>query len=131
MWRALLWMGMLILPAARGARAGESAEWTCPDHYQVHAGLNVDFPDHGLKRSFWVYPPENAHGPAPVWMPLTGTVESTNENLTVARSGENAVLAKQGFMVIGPVRQCANGDPAYRGQACNGLGSDGWTWWPW
>ncbi len=105
--------------------------WRCPDGYQVHAGLNTGFPSAGLVRSFWVYPPENAKGAAPVWVPLTGTVESTDQNLTSPRSGANALLARQGIMVIGPVRQCANGDAAYAGQACNGLGEDGWTWRPW
>ncbi|WP_372784629.1 hypothetical protein [Phenylobacterium sp.] len=113
--------------------AGPAApvRWECPHGYQVHEGLNVDFPHDGLKRSFWVYPPSEGGGPAPVWVPLTGTVESTNQNLTSPRSGANALMAKQGFMVIGPVRQCAEGDAAYRGNRCDGLGSGGWTWKPW
>jgi poly(3-hydroxybutyrate) depolymerase len=93
-----------------GALAGPAAAavaWQCPDGYQVHEGLNVDFPHKGLKRSFWVYPPREDASPAPVWVPLTGTVESTNDNLTSARSGANALMAQRGFMVIGPVRQCA------------------------
>src|ERR1700722_18416154 len=117
-----------------GAFAGPAAAavaWQCPDGYQVHEGLNVDFPHKGLKRSFWVYPPREDASPAPVWVPLTGTVESTNDNLTSARSGANALMAQQGFMVIGPVRQCAEGDPAYSGPRCNGLGADGWIWKPW
>ena len=121
---------MLVVAWAASA-APASALWNCPNGYQVHAGLNVGFPHRGLKRSFWVYPPENASGPAPVWVPLTGTVESTDDNLTVARSGANALLAKQGIMVIGPVRQCADGDASYRGPKCNGPGSDGWSWKPW
>lgn len=119
---------------ACGALAGPAAAavaWQCPDGYQVHEGLNVDFPHKGLKRSFWVYPPHDDASAAPVWVPLTGTVESTNDNLTSARSGANALMAQQGFMVIGPVRQCAEGDPAYAGPRCNGLGADGWIWKPW
>ncbi len=104
---------------------------SCPPGFSVHAGLNTGFRVGGLDRSFWVYPPEGARGPAPVWVPLTGTVESTDDNLTVPRSGANALLARQGIMVIGPVRQCAHGDPAYRGPACDGPGEDGWAWRPW
>ena len=32
--------------------------------------------------------------------PLTGTVESTNDNLHAARSGANALMAEQGSIVI-------------------------------
>lgn len=109
--------------------------WECPDGYEVKEGLNVDFPHKGQKRAFVVYPPENApenaDRPAPVWVPMTGTVESTTDNLTVPRSGANALLAKHGYMVIGPVRVCANQDPDARAPACNGPGSDGWNWNPW
>ncbi len=107
--------------------------WSCPDGFQVHAGLNRNFPWAGLSRSFVVYPPEGRSGnaPAPVWAPLTGTVEATQDNLTVPRSGANALLAKQGVMVIGAVRQCADGDASYRGPKCDGPGHDGWTWTPW
>jgi poly(3-hydroxybutyrate) depolymerase len=125
---AAMALGLLALPSASVAA---TVRWGCPDNYQVHEGLNVDFPHEGIKRSFWVYPPTDGASPAPVWMPLTGTVESTNANLTVSRSGANALMARQGFMVIGPVRQCADGDPAYTGARCNGRGSDGWIWRPW
>lgn len=111
--------------------AAAAAAWECPDGYQVKAGLNTGFPHAGMRRAFWVHPPETGSGPAPVWVPLTGTVESTVDNLTVARSGANALMARQGFMVIGPVRQCAEADAAYRGQACNGPGKGGWNWTPW
>ena len=113
------------------AASGAAVKWECPAGFEPKAGLNVDFPHEGMRRSFWVYPPETGSGPAPVWMPLTGTVESTVDNLTVARSGANALMAKQGFMVIGPVRQCAEGDAAYRGPKCDGVGKGGWTWTPW
>ncbi|HET9159325.1 MAG TPA: hypothetical protein VFN88_01820, partial [Caulobacteraceae bacterium] len=32
---------------------------------------------------------------------------------------------------IGPVRACANQDPALKAGACNGVGHDGWNWNPW
>ena len=107
------------------------ATWRCPDGYKVHAGLNTDFPSDGAKRAFIVIPPTSGHGPAPVWVPLTGSVESTNDNLYVERSGANARLADQGFMVIGPMRQCASQDPSVSAGACNGPGHDGWNWNPW
>jgi poly(3-hydroxybutyrate) depolymerase len=105
--------------------------WECPSEYEVKEGLNTDFPHNGLKRAFVVYPARNAVGPAPVWVSLTGSVESTNDNLTVPRSGANSLLADKGYMVIGPVRACANQDPNVRGQGCNGPGSNGWNWNPW
>src|SRR5689334_14291962 len=102
------------------ASAKPQVEWQCPAGYEVKAGLNTDFPHKGLKRAFVVYPPDDAPGntqrPAPVWVPLTGTVESTNDNLTVERSGANAELAHHGYMVIGPVRVCSEQDPNARTQ---------------
>jgi hypothetical protein len=58
-------------------------------------------------------------------------VESTDDNLYVARSGANARLADHGFMVIGPVRECADQDPKLEAGVCNGPGHDGWNWNPW
>ncbi len=113
------------------APVSSAATWTCPAGYQVHAGLNTDFPSDGAKRAFVVVPPKHADGPAPVWVPMTGSVESTNDNLYIERSGANAKLADQGFMVIGPVRACAYQDADLRAGVCNGPGHDGWTWNPW
>jgi poly(3-hydroxybutyrate) depolymerase len=104
---------------------------TCPSGYQIKPGLNVDFPIEGTRRAFVVVPPVNLDKPVPVWVPLTGTVESTNDNLHLARSGANARMADQGFMVIGPVRSCADQDPDLRAGACDGPGIGGWNWRPW
>lgn len=103
----------------------------CPDGYVVKAGLNTGFPHKGLQRAFVVHPPADLSRPAPVWVPLTGTVESTTANLSIPRSGANALMAQEGFLVIGPVRVCAEQDPDYRGPNCNGPGKDGWNWTPW
>ena len=84
-----------------------------------------------MMRAFVVVPPKGATSPAPVWVPLSGTVESANANLNVERSGANAKLADHGFMVIGPVRQCANQDPDVGLAPCDGPGSNGWNWKPW
>ena len=53
------------------------------------------------------------------------------DNLTVPRSGATSLMAKQGFLVIGPVRACANQDPNLKAGVCNGPGHDGWNWNPW
>ncbi|HEV7358727.1 MAG TPA: prolyl oligopeptidase family serine peptidase [Steroidobacteraceae bacterium] len=116
----------LAVAATSTALTGE-----CPGDYHVKAGLNVDFPIDGKMRAFVVVPPARLEKPVPVWVALTGTVESTNDNLHVARSGANALMADAGFMVIGPVRECANQDPDLRAGACNGPGIDGWNWRPW
>jgi poly(3-hydroxybutyrate) depolymerase len=103
----------------------------CPAGYQAKTGLNTDFPIDGTRRAFVVVPPAVLDKPAPVWVPLTGTVESTNDNLHLGRSGANARMAEQGFMVIGPVRSCADQDPDLRAGACEGPGVGGWNWRPW
>jgi len=121
----------LILGMAFAAPAMAATTYDCPDGYQVHAGLNVDFPHKGEKRAFVVVPPTDLSRPLPVWVPLTGTVESTNANLNVPRSGANARLAQAGFMVVGPVRNCATQNPDDASLACNGPGKDGWNWMPW
>ena len=105
--------------------------WECPDGYQVKEGLNLDFPSAGEKRAFFVHPAKGVRGPAPAWVPLTGSVESTLANLNTARSGANALMADKGFTVIGPVRHCADQDPSLGGGVCNGPGKDGWNWAPW
>src|SRR5262245_51047910 len=98
---ARVWCGK----ALRGARAAFCAamlasapvlasaadgNFTCPNDYPVREGLNLDFPVDGAKRAFIVIPPAKNDSPAPVWVPMTGTVEATNDNLYVPRSGMNA-----------------------------------------
>lgn len=111
--------------------AGDVSFWSCPDGFEVKEGLNTNFPSDGMMRAFVVVPAKGVTGPAPVWVPLTGTVEPTNANLNIARSGANALMANEGFMVIGPVRQCANQDPDVGRAPCDGPGSNGWNWKPW
>ncbi len=111
--------------------AGDLSFWSCPDGFEVKEGLNTNFPSDGMMRAFVVVPAKGVTGPAPVWVPLTGTVEPTNANLNIARSGANALMANEGFMVIGPVRQCANQDPDVGRAPCDGPGSNGWNWKPW
>jgi len=122
---------VMALPSMARTSASNALTGTCPAGYQVKAGLNVDFPSDGKMRAFVVTPPSDLSTPVPVWVSLTGSVESTNDNLHVARSGANALLADNGFMVIGPVRDCANQDADLRAGICNGPGIDGWNWRPW
>lgn len=105
--------------------------WSCPEGFEPKAGLNAGFPHEGMMRAFIVVPAKGQTGPAPVWVPLTGTVEPTTANLTLARSGANARLADAGYTVIAPVRQCAGQDPDVGRAPCDGPGSDGWNWKPW
>jgi hypothetical protein len=119
------------LSVAAAAPAFAATTYACPDSYQVKPGLNIDFPHKGEKRAFVLVLPKDLSQPLPVWVPLTGTVESTNANLNVPRSGANARLADAGFLVIGPVRKCSEQDPDGSGPVCNGPGSDGWNWKPW
>lgn len=116
---------------AQKAPSPPSIVWECPDNYQVQPGLNRDFPHKGLKRAFVVNVPDDTSAPMPVFVPLTGSVESTTGNLTMPRSGATASYTKQGFVVLGPVRACADQDPDLGGGACNGPGSNGWNWNPW
>src|SRR5579863_2228562 len=122
---------VMASPSMARAPASGALTGTCPAGYQVKTGLNVDFPSDGKMRAFVVTPPADLSKPMPVWVSLTGSVESTNDNLHVARSGANALLADNGFMVIGPVRDCANQDADLRAGVCNGPGIDGWNWRPW
>lgn len=127
---AILAMASLL----QAASAFATAEWKCPARFEPKAGLNLDFPADGLKRAFIVVPPAKVADPAagaPVWVPLAGTVEATNWNLYVPRSGANAKLAAAGFMVIAPVRQCAAQNPDLAAGACNNVGHNGWNWNPW
>lgn len=127
---AVFALGVLGLSAAQPAVAARG-QWVCPEGFTPKAGLNTGFMADGKARAFVIVPPKAGHGPAPVWVPMVGTVEATNWNLNVARSGNNAKLADAGFMVIGPVRDCAGQDPNLAAGACNGMGHDGWSWNPW
>lgn len=113
------------------ASATAKTQWECPDKFEPKAGLNTGFMSDGKPRAFVVVPPKNATGELPVWVPMVGTVEATNWNLNVMRSGNNAKLADHGFMVIAPIRDCAAQDPNLAAGACNGPGKNGWNWNPW
>ncbi len=107
---------------------------SCPNGYVVQPGLNTNFLSGGVNRAFVLNLPTDVSTRRPVWVPLTGPVESTNENLD-ARGG-NRLMTSEGFIVIGPVRKCAGQDPngastSVSGGACNQAGSGGWVWNAW
>ena len=114
-----------------GSQAAVAAPSDCPKGFKPQVGLNTDFKIEGKARAFVVVPPKPSRNALPVWVPMTGTVESSNANLRVARSGNNAKLADAGFMVISPIRDCAAQDPDLGAGRCNGAGRDGWNWNPW
>lgn len=129
---AVIALGVTACTSSEQASAAPAAmEWSCPEGFTPKEGLNVNFPSDGMMRAFVVVPAKNAQGPSPAWVPLSGTVESTNANLNVPRSGANALMANEGFTVIGPVRQCASQDPDIGFKECDGVGSNGWNWKPW
>jgi poly(3-hydroxybutyrate) depolymerase len=111
--------------------AGELLEGACPGDYKVMPGLNRDFPSAGLMRAFYVVPPSDTTTPMPVWVPLTGTQESTQQNMEVLRSGNNQAVAEYGYMVLGPVRICANQDPMVTSANCSGNGPPPYMYIPW
>ena len=127
----ILGLAIGLAGCASPAPGAAQADWSCPNGFTPHEGLNTGFPSDGLQRAFVIVPAKGAAGAAPVWVPLTGTVESTNANLNVARSGANALMAEKGFTVIAPVRQCAEQDPNVGRGPCDGVGSNGWNWKPW
>jgi poly(3-hydroxybutyrate) depolymerase len=123
---ALVLVGASFMPGW-----AREASFACPAGFIPKEGLNTNFPSDGLMRAFVVTPAQGVTGPAPAWVPMTGTVEATTANLTSPRSGATAAMAVEGFTVIGPVRQCANQDPDIGFAPCNGPGHGGWNWTPW
>ena len=113
---------------------GDELPGSCPSGFTARAGVNQNFPHNGVERAFVLNVPSNVTTPRPVFVSLTGSVESTNENLG-ARGGTGA-LTNDGFIVIGPVRRCAGEDPngagtSTQGGTCNRAGTGGWNWNPW
>lgn len=101
----------------------------CPPGFEPQDGGNHDFLHEGLARAFEVRLPTDTSTPRPVFVSITGTVESTIQNLSTRGGTER--LADMGFIVLGPVRRCSNQDPNDGGALCNRVGSDGWNWEPW
>jgi hypothetical protein len=124
-------MGAAGMTAAvgEGMMPGPPLEGMCPAGFaKPQMGENVDFPHNDVMRQFLVFLPEDMSTPRPVFVALTGTVEST-EGFTVTNSGLSE-LTQKGWVVLAPVRACST-DAADASQSCNGTGSNGWGWRPW
>lgn len=106
----------------------EALEGECPAGFEPKEGDNVNFADPSGMRQFVVKVPSANEAPAPLFVSLTGTVESTNANL--GARGNTQALTEKGWVVLGPVRRCST-SPDDSGSACNGVGMDGWQWAPW
>ncbi len=128
--------------AATTATVTSQLPGTCPAGFpstlitggQTSAGQPNIMSFGGVNRGFTVNIPADTSTPRPVWVPLTGSVESTNENLDTR--GGNRVMTSEGFIVIGPVRKCAGTSPTAAGTSanggtCNQAGTGGWNWNPW
>jgi hypothetical protein len=124
------------MPAAPDAgAAGDApmvetyAPWTpgCPDGFEPQAGMNRGFMSDGVARDFGVYLPSDTDAPSPVYLALTGTVQTEAQFLMA--SGLQS-LTRMGFIVLLPSRICST-----RGTDCNGWGDnltkDGRLWEPW
>ncbi len=135
-WVANITGGLAILETNAAPTA---STWTptCPNSYNPVSGENIDFPTPSGNRAFSLNLPSSTTTPRPVWVPLTGSVESTTENLDA--NGRNRVLTANGYIVIGPVRKCAGSGAgsasaagtAVNGMPCNQGGTGGWNWNPW
>jgi outer membrane protein assembly factor BamB len=102
--------------------------WTasCPAGFSPAPGLNTGFPTDAGARDFHVLPATTGTGPRPVFVALTGTVESEEQFLANSRIDE---LPAQGWTVIAPVRNCVT-----QGHSCSATpppSMDGRTWEPW
>ncbi len=103
-----------------GATALQGA---CPVGFTPRSGENVGFPSDGVDREFHVMLPDDLEEPRPLFVSLTGTVQS---ELGFAAQSELDLLPEEGWIVAVPVRTCSqNGTP------CAGIGTDGRIWEPW
>ena len=124
----------LLVTVNGGSGGNNQLPGSCPSGFTARAGVNQGFMHNGVARAFVLNVPSNVSTPRPVFVSLTGSVESTNENLG-ARGGMGA-LSSNGFLIIGPVRRCAGQDPngsgtSVNGGTCNQAGTGGWNWNPW
>lgn len=108
---------------------GPALAGMCPTGFaKPKMGENVGFPHDNVMRQFMVFLPEDMSTPRPVFVALTGTVEST-QAFTVTNSGLSE-LTQKGWVVLAPVRACSS-DAMDSSQSCNGVGTNGWGWRPW
>lgn len=98
-------------------------EGSCPTNFAPVAGFNDGFPSGGNDRQFHVLLPEDTTSPRPLFVSLTGTVQS---ELGFAAQSELDQLPADGWIVAAPVRTCSQNQTN-----CAQIGSDGRIWEPW
>lgn len=98
-------------------------EGSCPAGFEPQAGENLGFPSDEVERWFHVLLPADLSSPRPVFVSLTGTVQT--ELGFAAQSGVDQ-LPDDGWIVVAPVRTCSQ-----NGTNCAQIGSDGRLWEPW
>ncbi len=98
-------------------------EGACPTGFSPAVGQNDGFPSGGVGRRFHALAPEAPSEGVPVFVSLTGTVQS---ELDFARQAALDQLPAAGWLVLAPVRTCSQ-----NGTNCAQLGSDGRIWEPW
>ncbi len=106
-----------------GPTKSPSLEGSCPDGFAVTEGFNDGFPADGKNRQFHILLPDDTSDPRPLFVSLTGTVQSELD--FAAQSGLDQ-LPNDGWIVAAPVRTCSQNQTN-----CAQIGSDGRVWEPW
>ena len=96
---------------------------SCPAGFEPQAGENRGFPSDGVERWFHVLLPDDVATPRPLFVSLTGTVQS---ELGFAAQSRLDQLPDDGWIVAAPVRTCSQ-----NGTNCAQIGTDGRLWEPW
>lgn len=126
-----LWVGLALAGCTGGSSgsnsgdgsAGEPLAGSCPAGFAPAPGANPGFPSDGVERSFHLFLPDDVDGPRPLFVSLTGTVQS---ELGFAQQSGLDQLPASGWILAAPVRTCSQ-----RATNCAQVGSDGRIWEPW
>ena len=108
---------------ATATESSVALQGSCPDGFEPQVGENHGFPSDGVERWFHVLPPNDVATPRPLFVSLTGTVQS--ELGFAAQSGLDQLPA-DGWIVAAPVRTCSQNQTN-----CAQIGTDGRLWEPW
>lgn len=119
--------GSSVAGMSAGGAAATGWEPSCPAGFVPQAGLNTGFMSDSKGRQFHLLLPADTSSPRPLFVALTGTVQSETDFLKQSRLDQ---LTKTGWIVMAPVRSCSQEQ-----RNCNGSGSegsmDGRPWEPW
>lgn len=106
-----------------GSSGPTALEGSCPAGFAPEPGFNEGFPSDGVDRQFHVLLPDDVSTPRPLFVSLTGTVQS---ELGFADQSGLDRLPADGWIVVAPVRTCSQNETN-----CAQIGSDGRIWEPW